>query len=410
MGRTYSEEDRKKMSEGHKAKGIGKWNAGKKYGYKKTTLREAEKIQQEAKDALSKAFGIDDIKGDSEENIYSINDRVEKKKKERGKFIIPEDKFTPLNPTDDFDPKDIKEGDINDPVYISNTIDRRKFIEGEFTLIDKNNKEVPFKFNEVQEKYYKILQSDYPKMEGLREIILKARQQGFSTMVLALFAVDFITVPNSVSICIAQNKGDTEKLFRKVHHYIESYCRNNGFKVEDYLSVDTKQELQNSTNKASFYIRTAGAKIGGRGGTALNIHYSEAGFFETTEKITAQEIIEATNQQVPMGKGMIFMESTGGNTGTYFQLEWERAKEEKSVYKPRFFSWEEFYNEAFIERKKLEYQTEEKFMTDYPRTDDEAFLASGSKYFDKKTLLWIKDSLLKDPIQQGRLAQDGNWI
>jgi hypothetical protein len=211
-------------------------------------------------------------------------------------------------------------------------------------------------------------------------------------------------------MCISQNKGDTEKLFRKVHHYIESYCRNNGFKIEDYLSVDTKQELQNSTNKALFYIRTAGSKIGGRGGTALNIHYSEAGFFETTEKITAQEIIEATNQQVPQGKGMIFMESTGGNTGTYFQMEWERAVLEQSIYKPRFFSWEEFYNDEFIEKKRLEYQTEEKFLTDYPKTPDEAFLASGEKFFDKMTMKWIKEHSIIDPLKSGRLASDGQFI
>ncbi len=410
MARTYTEEDKKRISEQAKRLGYGKWMTGRKRGPAKKFIERAEKVREEAVKTLEKSAPVADLRGDIKENIFDVDARLKKVKKEKPKFFIPEDRFTPLIPTDDFSPADIKEPDIESPVYVSSGIDKKKFIEGEFTVINKDNKEVPFKFNPVQDKYYKILQKEYPKMEGVREILLKARQEGFSTFVLALFAVDFITVPNSVSICVSQNKGDTEKLFRKVHHYIESYCRNNGFKVEDYLSVDTKQELQNSTNKALFYVRTAGSKIGGRGGTALNIHYSEAGFFETTEKITAQEIIEATNQQVPMGKGMIFMESTGGNTGTYFQLEWERAKEGTSVYKPRFFSWEEFYNDAFIEKKRLEYQTEEKFLTDYPRTDEEAFLASGFKYFDKETLRWMKEHTIVDPIQSGRLANDGEWI
>lgn len=296
-------------------------------------------------------------------------------------------------------------------VEVTPQIDRRSFIEGEFTIIDKNNEEVPFHLNHVQEKYYNLLVSDYGKgLEGTREIILKARQEGFSSLILALFTVDFITVPNSVSICISHNRGDTEKLFRKVHHYIESYCKKNGFHTEEYLSVDTKSELENATNNAYFYIRTAGSKIGGRGGTATNIHFSEASFFESTEKITATEIIEATVQQVPQNKGMVFLESTGGNHGTYFQMAWEKAKREELLYKPRFFNWEEFYNDDFIQKKRMEYQTEEKFMTDYPRTDDEAFIFSGSPYFDRKMLAWMKENTMRTPMRMGRLAQDGEMI
>ena len=294
---------------------------------------------------------------------------------------------------------------------ITPNIDRRAFIEGEFTIVDKNNEEVPFRLNQVQDKYYNTLVSDYGKgLDGAREIILKARQEGFSSLILALFAVDFITVPNSVSICISHNRGDTEKLFRKVHHYIEAYCKGNGFNPEQYLRVDTKSELENATNNAYFYIRTAGSKIGGRGGTATNIHFSEAAFFESTEKITATEIIEATVQQVPQNKGMIFLESTGGNHGTYFQMAWEKAKRQELLYKPRFFSWEEFYNDEFINKKRLEYQTEEKFMTDYPRTDDEAFIFSGSPYFDRKILAWMKENIMRTPMRMGRLATDGEFI
>lgn len=296
-------------------------------------------------------------------------------------------------------------------VEVTPQIDRRAFIEGEFTIVDKDNAEVPFRLNSVQDKYYNLMVSDYGKgLEGAREIILKARQEGFSSLILALFAVDFLTVPNSVSICISHNRGDTEKLFRKVHHYIEAYCKGNGFTTEQYLSVDTKSELENATNNAYFYIRTAGSKIGGRGGTATNIHFSEAAFFESTEKITATEIIEATVQQVPQNKGMIFLESTGGNHGTYFQMAWEKAKRGELLYKPRFFSWEEFYNDEFIQKKRLEYQTEEKFMTDYPRTDDEAFIFSGSPYFDRKMLSWMKENTMRTPMRMGRLATDGEFI
>jgi intein/homing endonuclease len=157
-------------------------------------------------------------------------------------------------------------------------IDYKKFIEDQFDIIDKKNKTVPFILNRVQEKYYDQILNDYGNnMEGLREIVLKARQQGMSSFILALFTVDFINIENSVSICIAHRKNDTEKLFKKVKFYLESYCEKNGWDSEEYLSTDNKGEIVNKTNGAVFYILTAGARVGGRGGTAKNILFCLSG-------------------------------------------------------------------------------------------------------------------------------------
>ena len=58
-------------------------------------------------------------------------------------------------------------------------INYRKFIEENFDILDKDTL-VPtdFKFNPVQSKYYDILTTTHPEMEGVREIVLKARQEG----------------------------------------------------------------------------------------------------------------------------------------------------------------------------------------------------------------------------------------
>lgn len=344
---------------------------------------------------------------------YKLGPLPKKEKKIIGKFIMPEQTIEQIVQSVASSEKisDESSKKESNQVVVAPSIDKKAFIEGEFTIVDKDNKEIPFKLNPVQEKYYNVLTTEYGKgMEGSREIILKARQEGFSSLILAMFATDFITIPNSVSICISHDRGATEKLFRKVHHYIESYCQKNGFNVKEYLSVDTKSELENATNKAFFYIKTAGSKVGARGGTALNIHFSEAAFFESTEKVTATEIIEATVQQVPQSKGMVFLESTGGDYGTYFQMAWEKAKRNEIFYKPRFFSWEEMYNDEYIEKKRLEYQTEEKFLTDYPRTDEEAFIHTGSPFFDRKILQWMRDNIQRDPLRMGRLASDGELI
>lgn len=289
-------------------------------------------------------------------------------------------------------------------------INYRKFIEDNFSILDYTTQQpVPFKFNDVQLKYYEQMWQDYPKFEGLREIVLKARQEGISSLILALFTVDFIMVPHSVSICISHRKDSTELLFKKVKFYLESYCKKNGFDFKNYLKTDNKGSIESRQNSASFYIGTAGAKVGGRGGSARNIHFSECAFYQDTELITASEIVVATAQQVPQGKGMIFIESTANGEGNYYQKEWERSVSKESTYKNRFFGWQEFYSKDWVEKKRYDFPNEKLWKQEYPNDPDEAFIVSGSPYFDN-TILQVMLKLNAVPIQSGRFAADGNFI
>lgn len=295
-------------------------------------------------------------------------------------------------------------------------ISYKKFIEENFMILDYATQQpVPFKFKPVQDRYYDVLVGKYPKMEGVREILLKARQEGFSSFVLALFTVDFIFVPYSVSMCISHRKDATELLFRKVKFYLESYCQKNGMDVKDYLITDNKGVIESRHKHSVFYIATAGAKVGGRGASARNIHFSECAFYMDTEIITASEIVEATAQQVPQGKGMIFIESTANGVDNFYQQEWERAqnfdKEGKrlSTYNPRFFGWDEFYTKEWVEQKKKDFSSEAKWKQEYPSNPDEAFIASGTPFFDNLILEEMKKNA-PEPIQVGQIAPDGSFF
>ncbi len=298
-------------------------------------------------------------------------------------------------------------------------VDYKKFIEENFLILDaKKQIPVPFKFNEVQQKYYEMLflgkKATYLTQEGVRDIILKARQEGFSSLILALFTVDFLTRPYSISICISHRKDSTELLFKKVRFYIESYLDvitkgNGAAAMGEFFKSDNKGMIENATNDAMFYIGTAGSKVGGRGGSARNIHFSEAAFYQDTEIVTAQEIIVATAQQVPQGKGMIFIESTANGEGNFYHKEWIRAEEGGSAYVPRFFGWQEFYSEDWVEQKRKEFPTDALWRQEYPRTAEEAFISSGTPYFDVEMLNeMLKDS--PDPMESGRVAPDGHFL
>lgn len=197
-------------------------------------------------------------------------------------------------------------------------INYKKFIEENFRIIDKETLiPVPFKFNDMQTMYYNMMVEQNPTLQGSREIILKARQLGCSSFVLALFAVDFLLRPYSVSICISHRKDATDILFKKVKAYINSYfavlAEQTGQSVDkiskSFLKSDNKNYLENAQNNAVFYLGTAGARVGGRGGSGNNILFSECAFYQDTDIITAQEIVLGTAQQVPQNQGMIFIES-----------------------------------------------------------------------------------------------------
>lgn len=299
-----------------------------------------------------------------------------------------------------------------------NLFNYRKFIQENFLVPDYTTQQpVPFIFanKPVQNVYYDQLMEDYPKgLEGVRELILKARREGFSALVLALFAVDFIRIPNSISICISHRRDMTELLFKLVRSYITSYCVKHGFNVKDYLKTDNKGLMESAINGATFYIGTAGAKVGGRGGMARNIHFSECAFYQDTELITAQEIVVATAQQVPPGKGMIFIESTANGVDNYYQKEWERANtigrdgKPLSTYKARFYGWQVEYTKEAILEKRRDFPNDQMWKQEYPGDPDEAFIASGSPYFDNLILATMLEKAKQNkPIQVGRIYPDG---
>ena len=97
----------------------------------------------------------------------------------------------------------------------------KDFIEENF-LIDepKSGQLVEFKLRPVQLKYYEELVRDYDiEKQGLtnpvREIILKARKEGFTSLILALFAVDDLMSDNPTETLVISYKDDATQTFRK---------------------------------------------------------------------------------------------------------------------------------------------------------------------------------------------------
>lgn len=268
----------------------------------------------------------------------------------------------------------------------------KEAIETSFPIINKQAQEVPFILNKAQLKFLE-------NMTG-RDEILKARQEGFSSFILALFTYDFLFKPNSVSMSLSYETGAAEKLLDKVKLYIK------------YLGVpmkyNSRNEMYNEAMGSTFYIGTAAAVTTGRGQTITNLHASEVAFYRD-----ADTLMTGLLQSVPKD-GKVILESTANGMGNYFHREWIRGVNGDGAFAPHFFSWKDHEEYALpvdrtfkpssdetqdmieigLSREQIawkrekvkEFKTIDEFNQEYPITPEVAFISSGNPVFDIKVL------------------------
>ena len=275
----------------------------------------------------------------------------------------------------------------------------RDFIQDNF-LIDRadTGELVPFVFNKVQNKYYDQLVKDYDIenkgiVSAVRENILKARREGFSSLVLALFCADDIRSENPTETCVLSYKDDATDTFKRRYRvYALSFFayKKLGYTKEQikqkpaildmaakkFFAVDSNNEVIFRHNNAHFYCGTASSKVGGRGGVLQKLLFSEIAYYPDTEKMTAKEIIEGTMRQVDISSGWIFCESTENGRGTYQHKMWQNAKMKLSRFLNRFYGAHELYTEEEIELIRSEFVDMDMFRREYPMTEDDLFASS----------------------------------
>lgn len=304
--------------------------------------------------------------------------------------------------------------------------DPGQIIETLFQIEDKNAQVVPFKFNNVQQDFYqlwkKAINGDIRAMFD----ILKARQQGFSSLILALYTVDFLTTPNIWCVCVSHETKATQRLFRKVHMYLQRLP----FSVP--LDISTKDMIVNKDNGAVFYIGTAGSKTFGQGDTIHRLHLSELSRYRDPETLL-KNILPA----VPPN-GIIVKETTANGMGNYHHREWVKEKAGQSPFMPFFSPWfasKEYMTnpddllaistsekqlmeqyglskgQIYWRRLKIqELGSEDSFREQYPATDLEAFISSGATAFDKTSLAWFYENTVRDPIIRGSFDESASPV
>ena len=243
----------------------------------------------------------------------------------------------------------------------------KQFIEKYLRIVNKEGLDVPFVLNSIQDKYLE-------EQTG-RDYILKARQQGFSSLILAMFTKDFIAKENSRSVIVADIADNASELLDRVKSYIKSF--EDIAQTQIPLKYNSKYELYNEAINSRYTIGTADNREFGRSKTITNLHLSEFNFYPDAEKLFAG-VMQAV---VPDGRVIIETTANGFGFGKDF---WDRSKLGDTGFKALFYGANEFYSPEFLAQKKQELGRY--FEQEYPTDDINAFLTSGDTFFDSLAL------------------------
>lgn len=282
--------------------------------------------------------------------------------------------------------------------------DPRGWMEANLWIRTKDRRVIPFLFNAVQVDYY--------GRRSRRDIILKPRQQGFTTLICALFFADCLLRPNTTSAIVAHDIDSAEKYFLIIQLFwerLDAAARALAGKPR----FSNRREFLWPKINSHFYVGTAGAMTFGRGQTINNLHCSEFAFWREPDKS-----LTALTEAVPTG-GRIVIESTANGVGNQFHDLWVEAKGPNGRYAPRFYRWwqdpayalaldageEKTLREQLTEKERqliVDYrlgleqikwrrdkvrELRDRFPQEYPEEDVGCFLAAGRGVFERDRLM-----------------------
>lgn len=287
-------------------------------------------------------------------------------------------------------------------------INTKKFIEQNLKIKDKAGNTTLLKLNKPQMKLYDALGEQARQGKPLRAIILKARQQGFSTLTEGMIYKRTSTDFNVNSGIVAHIDTATTNLFRMSKRFYDESPE----VIKPQIKASNAKELLFDTSdgkglKSSIKCYTAGGSGIGRSDTFQNLHISEYAFWGGDKADTLQGLLQAVPN---LPNTMVIIESTANGYEQFKEL-WDRAVAGESDYIPVFSAWfetEEYampYNgfklTADEEELKRVYNLSNeqitwrrwcianncngdinKFKQEYPSNPEEAFIMSGNPVFN----------------------------
>lgn len=298
-------------------------------------------------------------------------------------------------------------------------------IEMTFTIVDKEKSTVPFFLNDVQHDFLDLLNEKIElhrqgKLLNLRFLVLKGRQQGFTSVITAYQLANTLIKKNFTGFTLADTADNVRAIFQDKAKYVYNQLPDILKPTEKYNS---KTEMFFENLNSSWRINVASEQVG-RSRTINFFHGSEAAFWNCLISSTQSSLGEALTKD-----SIQILESTANGFNEFKDLwdseewincfyEWWRTKEyqdsfESQDIKNKFlydidhktdWIWERlnwlkykihlkdeqlywYYN------KYKNYLNKDLIKQEYPCTPEEAFLNSGNCVFNAELLMQRKVEL-----------------
>lgn len=297
----------------------------------------------------------------------------------------------------------------------------------------KGGQRIPFKLSDLQRRY---IAAATP-----RDIILKPRQVGMTTLMLAWMVYYFLTVRGARVVIVCQSmtgNGPISNIAATVRVFFDS-LRRAGVRIE--FSTERSSEWSIRDRDASLRIVVAGAsetsaaKVG-RSGTVTHLMCTETAFWEYAEDTT-----NALFECVPGERygSVIVSESTANGAQGLFHQQCVAASKPggSSAYTRHFFNW---YDEAEYQlaldpgetveprgereialskrgvtpqqlkwyRQKVADKGQSLTDQEYPSDPETCFLVSGRGFFDQTVTARLLDGA-REPIERRSRDRIAIW-
>ena len=267
--------------------------------------------------------------------------------------------------------------------------DAENFAKYFLMILDKDKSLIPFTWNKAQRHFHEHRTG--------RDLILKARQLGFSTYVQGEMFHRSVTGTRT-TMTMAHDSETTQKLRRMADRFWEN-CR--------FGDIQPARKYSNSSLAtypefdSTSVIATAGSKEAGRGDTYTDFHGSEVAFWVDAEKIMAGAMQGGTPDTI--------LESTPNGAQGYFYNLCMEALDKRSIWTLHFYPWwwDENYQLDLKDDEEIIFTGEEEdlsrkhgltakqikwrrlkqkelkhlFIQEYPEDPINCFITSGNSYF-----------------------------
>lgn len=316
-----------------------------------------------------------------------------------------------------------------------------KLIELVFVVVDKNQKTLPFFFNDVQREFIATLnqaKEDFEagKLLDISILVLKGRQQGFTTLVTAYQLSCSILSRNFQGFTLADKSDNAETIFQNKAKFPHMQLPEDLKPTEKF---NNRKQLLFSELNSSWAVDTATKDVG-RSRTVNFFHGSECAFWKDGISPIQGALGEAFTKNC-----IKIYESTANGYNDYQKMwasgvhincfyEWwktpeyrlsfpsKETKKEFLAFIPSKNDWinerlQWLMNEKHLDAEQLfwywnkyeKYLDKDLIKQEYPCSPEEAFLLSGKNVFDTEKLL-AQLARIKKPLKVGYFLYDYDGV